>query len=105
VREGVRRKDLREVPAETPIGSSKVMDSLELVGLIQNDVEFVIHALKRIGENRECLTSGARLVRIKEQQDDISSLSVPFDHILKIVSSIHVSIDHGAIVLLCGLIL
>mmetsp|Transcript_14925 Transcript_14925/g.29009 ORF Transcript_14925/g.29009 Transcript_14925/m.29009 type:complete len:387 (-) Transcript_14925:367-1527(-) len=100
--------NLGQVPAERTIRTCEVMDFLELVHLVQNNVELVVHSSKRVCQYRECFTRGTRLIRVKEEQNDICTLRKPARGALKVVSAItanfiwrrvrhavHSAIDHS----------
>ena len=61
----------------------------ELIGLVQNNQQFVVHARERMEQYRERLSRRSRLIRIEEQHDDICPIGHPFYDALEIIPAIH----------------
>lgn len=55
--------------------------------LIQHDVQLVVHARQRVGQDRQRLARGPRLIRIKEEQDDVRPLGEPPHHAFEVVAA------------------
>ena len=62
---------------------------LELIGLVEDDKQLVIHTSKRVEEDVESFPSSTRLVGIKKEQHNIGSFGKPPDDTLKVVSTVH----------------
>lgn len=54
--------------------------------LVQHDVELVVHAGERLGEDGEGLAGGAGLVGVEEEQNHVGTLGEPLAHALKVVA-------------------
>ncbi len=86
---------LGDVPAQRPIRPGEVVNLAELIRFVEDDVKLVIQTHQRIREDGQSLASGARLVRVEEQQNHIGTLGVPATHSFKVVSSVHVEVSLG----------
>mmetsp|Transcript_3470 Transcript_3470/g.5987 ORF Transcript_3470/g.5987 Transcript_3470/m.5987 type:complete len:230 (+) Transcript_3470:1124-1813(+) len=84
------------------------MNSLKLIGFVQNNVQLVVHSPQSIGQDGQRLSRGSWFVRVEEQQDHVRALGVPLDHFFKVVAAVHgvilrpaypalVSAAHGAV--------
>ena len=62
---------LRQFPAKRAVHTREVVYLLELVGLVQNDEQLVIHLPDGLQEFAQLLAGGPRLVRIEEQEDHV----------------------------------
>lgn len=65
------------------------MNLAELVGLIQDYVQLMVHPLQRVRKYGERLPGGTGLVWVEEQENHVSPLCVPFADVLEVVATVH----------------
>mmetsp|Transcript_16397 Transcript_16397/g.46941 ORF Transcript_16397/g.46941 Transcript_16397/m.46941 type:complete len:290 (+) Transcript_16397:709-1578(+) len=107
----VHRVDLRNVlarnhlgqgPTKGAIGAGEVDRAVELVHLVQHDDELVVQARQGSGEDVQGLACGAGPVGVEQQQDQVSPLGEPTDHLDEVVAAaaghvlgLHRHVDHA----------
>lgn len=65
------------------------MDLAELIRLVQNNQQLVIHARQCMQENGQSFTRRARLVRVEKEADNIRTIRKPAHHASKIITTVH----------------
>ena len=83
------RNHLAEIPAQRSVGPGKVVNLFKLVGLVQNNQQFVVHARQGVEQDRQGLARGAGFVGIKEQADNVGAVGEPAHDAREIVAAVH----------------
>ena len=78
--ENSKRRRKKRTPKRTPLAY--------LVGLVQNDIELVVHSSQGVHEDGESFARRSGLVGVKEEEDHVRALPKPPDDSLEVVAAV-----------------
>lgn len=58
-------------------------------------MQLVVHTAEGIGQRGQSLSSGARLLGVEEQQNEVGPRRIPFNNLFEVIPALHIRGDGG----------